>query len=303
MAIGRDEYLYYAAPEVAVRGTVADEEAVGMFRRGWIRFGLALGVAVGVVVAGPVSVHPTDRASAATWETLIDGTSFRDRDTLMAEWNFRYPWGSDHNGSARMYASATDSNHVYLSPSGVLNLKASRINWDEGTSSASPYLPIRYHSGAIHAKDQILVNDQFPNYEVRGEFQAPSARGTWPAFWLTGAWSWPPESDILEFKGDNRNWFNTFRSSSDVSSTIVSVSSPASWHEYRVWMTKVNATDVDIHYYLDGQWKAQHRATGFVGKPLWIIINLQMEGSSGSPGPSADTFYQARNVYVGRTRN
>ncbi|KAB8183033.1 hypothetical protein [Microbispora catharanthi] len=50
----------------------------------------------------------------------------------------------------------------------------------------------------------------------KGDFQAPSARGTWPAFWLTG---------------------------------------------------------VD-----------------------------QMEGSSGSPGPSASTYYRARNVYVGRSR-
>jgi beta-glucanase (GH16 family) len=261
----------------------------------------ALGVSLVVVLVAVLGAVPQPQASAASWETLIDGTSFRDRAALEAEWNFRYPWGSDHNGTARMYASATDNNHVYLSPSGVLNIKATRISWNEGNSTSDPHLPIRYHSGAIHAKDQILVNDQFPSYEVKGEFQAPSARGTWPAFWLTGAWTWPPESDILEFKGDNRNWFNTFRTPSDVSSTIVPVSSPGGWHSYRVWITKVNATDVDIHYYLDGTWRGVHRGN-FVGKPMWIIINLQMEGSAGSPGPSADTFYRARNVYVGRTR-
>jgi hypothetical protein len=42
---------------------------------------------------------------------------------------------------------------------------------------------------------------------------------------------------------------------------------------------------------------------GFVGKPMWLILNLQMEGSSGDWGPGGDTFYRARNVYVGRTRN
>lgn len=31
------------------------------------------------------------------------------------------------------------------------------------------------------------------------------------------------------------------------------------------------------------------------------LINLQMEGASGSPGPSGDTYYRARNVYVGRS--
>jgi hypothetical protein len=239
-------------------------------------------------------------ARAAAWEDVING-SFASYGTFEAEWNYLYPWGSDHNGSARMYGSASDHNHIYLG-SGVLTLKASRISWDEGTSSSTPHLPIRYHSGAVHAKNQIVVTSQFPEYEVKGEFQAPSAAGTWPAFWLTGVNSWPPESDILEFKGNSDNWFNTFRTSSDVSTTIVGVPSPGSWHTYRAWITKVNGTDVDIHYYLDGTWKAVHRGAGFVGKPLWLIVNLQMEGSSGNSGPGGDTYYRARNVYVGRNR-
>ncbi|TWI83984.1 LamG domain-containing protein [Chitinophaga japonensis] len=239
--------------------------------------------------------------AAATWETVIDGNSFNSYSAFEAAWNYLYPWGSDHNGTARMYGSPTDHNHIYLS-NGVLTEKATRINWDEGNSSADPYLPIRYHSGAVHAKTHVLVNDQFPNWEVKCDFQAPSVKGSWPAFWLTGVNSWPPESDIMEFKGDANNWQNTFRTPSDVSSTITWVSSPGNWHTYRVWITKVNDTDVDIHYYIDGNWKAVHRGN-FVGKPFYVIINLQMEGSSGSPGPSADTYLHARNVYIGRTRN
>ncbi|MBX6766459.1 MAG: family 16 glycosylhydrolase [Actinomadura rubrobrunea] len=202
-----------------------------------------------------------------------------------------------------MYGSPSDHNHVYLEGSGVLVLKATRISWDEGNSSADPHLPIRHHSGAVHPREHVLVNDQFPNWEVKGQFQAPSARGTWPAFWLTGADGWPPESDILEFKGDTRNWFNTYRNASGGwSNTIVNVSSPGAWHEYRAWIAKVNATDVDIHYYLDGTWTGHHRGAGFVGHPMWIIINLQMEGSSGSPGPTSDTYFRARDIYVGRSR-
>ncbi|MDT0317890.1 glycoside hydrolase [Streptomyces millisiae] len=264
---------------------------------------LLTGGATVAAVTAAGGLGAAGRAHAAeTWETVLNTDSFASYQSLEANWNYRYPWGSDHNGSARMYASPSDHNHVFLSGGGVLTLLATRINWDEGTSSSTPHLPIRYHSGAIHAKHQITVTNQFPNYEVKGEFQAPSAPGTWPAFWLTGVNSWPPESDILEFKGDNRNWFNTFRTSSDVSSTIVPVSSPGSWHGYRAWITKVNNTDVDIHYYLDGTWKAVHRGAGFVGKPLWLIYNLQMEGSSGNSGPTSDTYYRARNVYIGRTR-
>jgi len=238
--------------------------------------------------------------AADTWETVLDGSTFNSYSAFEAAWNYLYPWGSDHNGSARMYGSPTDHNHIYLENS-VLTEKAVRINWDEGSSSSDPHLPIRYHSGAVHAKTHVLVNDQFPNWEVKGDFQAPSVKGSWPAFWLTGVNSWPPESDILEFKGDANNWQNTFRTPSDVTSTITPVSSPGNWHNYRVWITKVNATDVDIHYYIDGVWKAVHRGN-FVGKPMYVIINLQMEGSSGSPGPTADTYYRARNIYIGRTR-
>jgi hypothetical protein len=251
-----------------------------------------------------ISQTTTDAGSrssnAAVFETVISN-SFSNYGTLEANWNYLYPWGSDHNGSARMYASATDHNHVYLESGGVLRIKATRINWNEGNSSADPHLPIRYHSGAIHAKFHVLVNDQFPNYEIRGDFQAPSVRGSWPAFWLTGVNSWPPESDIMEFKGNTNNWQNTFRAWNDVTSTITNVSSPGSWHNYRIWMTKVSATNVQIHYYIDNVWKAQHTGN-FVGKPMYIIINMQMEGSSGSPGPTADTYMAARNIYVGRTR-
>ena len=269
------------------------------------RIAATAAAAVAVPLLGPVDpARAADTAAekigATAWETLLDG-SFASRSTLESAWNYLYPWGSDHNGTARMYASSTDNNHLYLSPSGVLNLKASRITWDEGNSSKDPYLPIHYHSAAIHAKRQVLVNDQFPNYEVRGEFQAPSAPGTWPAFWITGANGWPPESDILEYKGDNRNWFNTYDGGWD--NTIVSVSSPGSWHEYRIWMTKVSATNVEIHYYLDDVWKGAHVGSNFVGKAMNVIINLQMEGASGSSGPTGDTYYKAQNVYVGRTNN
>ena len=274
-------------------------------RSGRLRVAGAAAATALLLVAGaaaPAASTPSGTAGeqrAMAWETLIDGSSFQSRAALESEWNYLYPWGSDHNGTARMYASSTDSNHLYLSPAGQLNIKASPISWDEGVSDKDPHLPIEYHSAAIHAKDQILVNDTYPNYEIRGEFQAPSARGTWPAFWITGANSWPPESDILEYKGDARNWFNTYDGGWD--NTIVPVSSPGSWHEYRIWMTKVNATDVEIHYYLDDVWKASHIGSNFVGKPMNVIINLQMEGSSGAPGPTGDTYFRARDVYVGRS--
>lgn len=241
-------------------------------------------------------------ATAATRETVLNGT-FASYGTLESAWNYLYPWGSDHNGTARMFASPSDRSQVYLESGGVLVIKATPTTKGEGNSSKDPYLPIHYHSGAIHAKQKITVTAQYPGWEVRGDFQAPSARGTWPAFWLTGADSWPPESDILEFKGDGRNWSNTYKNASGAwSNTTVNVSNPGGWHTYRAVITKVNGSDVDIEYFVDGKSIAKHRGANFVGKAMWLIINLQMEGSAGSPGPTGATFYRARNIYVGRDR-
>jgi hypothetical protein len=102
----------------------------------------------------------------------------------------------------------------------------------------------------------------------------------------------------MEFKGSNVNWQNTYTGSWQTKKTTVS--HPEQWHTYRVWISKSNDTDVNIHYYIDGQWKAQHTAN-FVNKPMWIILNLQMEGSSGNPGPDSDTYMRVDWVYVGRS--
>lgn len=241
--------------------------------------------------------NPNTYKTLKTWEDVITPSAFNNKENLDAEFNYYYPWGRDHNGTARMYGYP---DHVYPS-GGVLTLTAVKITWDEGSSTKDPYLPIHYHSGAVHAKDQIVVNDQFPNWEIKVEAQAPSTLGTWPAFWITGVNSWPPESDIMEFKGNNVCWQNTYDGSWQTTKTTVS--NPGSWHTYRIWMTKINSTDVDIHYYIDGVWKAKHTAKNFVNKPMWLILNLQMEGSSGSPGPTTSTTLKFRNIYVGRTRN
>ncbi|KAJ1547260.1 hypothetical protein HK096_003763 [Nowakowskiella sp. JEL0078] len=227
---------------------------------------------------------------------VIPASSLSSQSNFDNYWLPLYPWGSDHNGAARMKTS-----NIGLK-SGILTLTATRLSKSDGTSGANPHPTIWYYSGAVHAKSQILVTSANPNYEIRGDFKAPAGKGAWPAFWLTAVVGWPPEIDVLEFKGDNINWFNTFRTSSDVTSTKVSVGSPDSqWHTYRIWMTKVNDADVDVHFYVDGVWKAKHSGKSFVGKAFWLIMNLQMEGSSGSPGPNGNTIFQGKNIYVGKS--
>ncbi|KAF5351099.1 hypothetical protein D9756_008387 [Leucocoprinus leucothites] len=233
--------------------------------------------------------------------TVIPSNSFSSVSTFETYWNYLYPWGSDHNGSARMRGSSSDHSHINPA-SGTLSLIATPTsNPSPPTSSANPHPAIHYASGAVHAKSQITVT-RSNSYTISGDFSASTARGAWPAFWLTAVNGWPPEVDIGEWKGTNNNWYNTFNTSSVVRSDLVSWPSDLSFHSLKAVLTaESNNADVRIDFYMDNALRATQFGQGFVGKPMWLIINLQMEGSSGSPGPSGTTTYKARNVQVTRT--
>ncbi|KAL1730422.1 glycoside hydrolase family 16 protein [Schizophyllum commune] len=143
-------------------------------------------------------------------------------------------------------------------------------------------------SGAVHALEQITVTAQ-NSYTIYGEFSAPTAAAS----------GWPPEVDIGEWKGTADNWYNTFNTSSEVKSTTVAWPSDLSFHSLQAVLTaEANGADVKIDFYMDGALQTTQYGKGYVGKALNLIINLQMEGSSGTPGPADGATYQARNVEV-----
>jgi len=245
-----------------------------------------------VIVVAAISYFAGLGSAHAVWETLVDGTSFNSSNSFEAVWSYNYPWGEDHNGTAHM-----ESTNIVVT-TGMVTMVSTPTNSYQGNSSKDPFLPIRYNSATFYLKQKITISAQFPILDVSGEFQVPSQRGTWPAFWLTGANSWPPESDIMEFKGNATCWQNTYTGSWQ--ETLTPVPSPDNWHHYRVVATLINTTNVDLHYYIDGVLKAMHTAATFVGKSNWLIIDLQMEGASGSPGPVNGTSMRARNIIVKR---
>ncbi|KAJ3567840.1 hypothetical protein NP233_g6097 [Leucocoprinus birnbaumii] len=107
--------------------------------------------------------------------TVIPSNSFSSVSTFETYWNYLYPWGSDHNGSARMKGSSSDHSHINPA-SGTLSLIATPTsNPSPPTSSADPHPAIHYASGAIHAKSQITVTSANA-YTVSGEFSAPTAK-------------------------------------------------------------------------------------------------------------------------------
>ena len=230
----------------------------------------------------------------------LDSTSFESKTKFEKNWNMLYPWGEDHNGAARMH-----EDQVKLEENGTLLLSSDRIypEW-EGYSTADPHLRIKYHSGAIHFKENIKVTAELPYWEISGDFKAPTMKGSWPAFWLSGAWNWPPEIDILEFKGSTSNWQNTVTGPSWdqtiwTSDKTVIEDADEQWHNYKVSLQKVSDSDVQVSLFIDNEQKATYRKD-YVGDPFWLIINLQMEGASGEPGPEHAEF-RARNIYIAAT--
>jgi hypothetical protein len=43
---------------------------------------------------------------------------------------------------------------------------------------------------------------------------------------------------------------------------------------------------------------AEHVSRTFVNAPCWLIVDLQMEGSSGSPGPADTQYFSISNLVV-----
>ncbi|KAJ7057839.1 endo-beta-1,3-galactanase [Mycena amicta] len=254
-------------------------------------FKAALGLAAAAICLKPVQ--------AAT--TVIPLTSFNDFPTFESFWAYLYPWGSDHNGSARMVGNSSNHAHINIASSTLSLIATPTSGAVPPTSTANPNPAIHYASGAIHAKSQITVTSA-NSYTLQGEFSSPTTFGTWPAFWLTAVNSWPPETDIGEWKGTANNWFNTFNTSSIVKSTIIPWPTDLSFHALKAVLTaEANNVDVRIDFFMDNVLVGTQFGSGFVGQPLWLIINLQMEGSAGSPGPTGTTTYKVRNLQVTRS--
>ncbi|KAI0024794.1 hypothetical protein F4780DRAFT_555447 [Xylariomycetidae sp. FL0641] len=128
-------------------------------------------------------------AGTGAVRTMIPTTSFDSQADFDADWDYNYPWGTDHNGGARM-----DKNQVKFSD-GQLTLTAKKVTGQKDAYHGGHNIKINYLSGAISAKERFNVS-RGGGYDFLGEFRATTTKGTWPAFWLTAVDGWPPEIEV-----------------------------------------------------------------------------------------------------------
>lgn len=204
-----------------------------------------------------------------TRTTIIPSTSFSSPSLFNTSWSPNYPWGTDHNGAARMSPS-----QIHLLPANnTLVLTASPTAGLPPASHGGKSIPIHYLSGAVHANTHLTIPAGGGGYDISAEFVAPVGRGTWPAFWLTYVDGWPPEVDVAEWKGTGKVSFNTFNTSSQVAAVDVPYPEPGGWHAVRAEMRSDSAgggKDVTVKFYLDGRLVATQGGRGYVGRGMYL---------------------------------
>lgn len=196
-------------------------------------------------------------------QVAVPLTSLDSPSNFDAEWGYNYPWGTDHNGAARMAKS-----QVTIS-GGTLTITAKRVNGEKPASHGGKQIAIKYLSGAIYAKEHFNVT-RGGGFDFLGEFRATTTRGTWPAFWLTGVKGWPPEIDMAEWKGSGKISFNTFNTSSQVRARDVNYPSPGEFHKIRCEVRDQNGRDVAVKFFMDENLIEMQYGHGFVGQPMYL---------------------------------
>ncbi|KAF8848796.1 glycoside hydrolase family 16 protein [Acephala macrosclerotiorum] len=189
---------------------------------------------------GPTAI--TSFPHTAAVHTMIPKTSFDSQSDFDADWDYLYPWGSDHNGGARMAKS-----------------KHHPASGEKPASSGGKSIPIRYLSGTVHAKEQFNVS-RSGGYDFGAEFKAATTKGTWPVFWLTAVDGWLPEA---EWKGNGKVGFNTFDTSKEVKARNTKYDSPGDWHRFKTEVRDENGRDLAVEFFMDRMEVVRQVGRGF----------------------------------------
>ena len=185
---------------------------------------------------------------------------------IRAAWTVGYPWGRTHNGNA------------YMTHGG-----------DVMTATQPGSNGYKYNSGASYSSVKLIATASDPTMGAQAYCNVSArVRGVWPAFWFTTEGAWTGEVDIAEWKGDSNCWQNTYDGGWE--STLTSAN--AATFKAHCWIinTAPGYNDMKVSVLINNVQKAQHTGTNFRNKNFWLIRNLQMEGSSGSPGPASASF-------------
>jgi beta-glucanase (GH16 family) len=213
---------------------------------------------------------------AGRWTPHFDHNSYRD-------WRART---LPANGEAQIYVDpryrGSAAEPLGLDPFGAAN-GVLRIAAQPAPPEAAPFLHgYRFLSGMITSRASLL--QAYGYFEIRARM--PAGAGTWPAFWLLAPGRWPPEIDVLEFRGgDSALRVHVHWSEGGHRSSGCSVPVPDArerFHAYGVLWTPDAVT-----WYIDRAPVAWIRTKPGLDRPMYLLANLALGGRwAGPPDPS-----------------
>jgi len=214
---------------------------------------------------------------AASAGTLASGFS-----TSVWNSNGTLPWGSHTDHGSEYYQTwNAEFGNGYLTLHSIYNTGGHR--YESGTAWGKVTVPSSGYS--------------YVTVDVDMYVPVAGTKGCWPAWWLDSAWNWPPEIDIAEFKGNGNVWQNAIGSSGGWSVVQTGINA-SQWHHYGLALGPASGGKRTYQLFFDGSIKNQGSIPDVQGVPFWVIANYAMEGDSGTPGPTYNTYVQYHNYVL-----
>jgi len=120
---------------------------------------------------------------------LVFDESFKN----LENWNIGMPWGEYHPAIPWQWYSDV-----------ITHSQPQILTTEAITKRVGDHL-LRYRIQLLYSKQSFPLEDHI--FEFKAKINP--AKGIWPALWLTGKDTWPPEIDLMEFygsKGKNGRW-------------------------------------------------------------------------------------------------
>lgn len=124
---------------------------------------------------------------------------FNEETLDKSKWRLGQPWGFFHPGNLSQYYD-TEGKETYIDKEGlVLELKHRGIKIEK--SKLSPWLQNADLPESFIIPNSVGLVSTLGAWQYgwfSAEIKLPKGKGLWPAFWLGGKYTWPPEIDIFE---------------------------------------------------------------------------------------------------------
>lgn len=234
-----------------------------------------------------------------TFSEEFDGNRLDSFDlaTGTGKWATYYGWGGVDTKLSHSLGSVNGERQIYVDPdyqgtgSGKLGLNPFSIH-DGVLDITAAMVPEamrpslyghQYYSGLLTSRPSFTQT--YGYFEVRALL--PTAKGSWPAFWLFGSSSKAPsEIDILEGSGSSPGLVKTVihDSSLDYNATAAQFYIPDAMKTFHTYGALWDATH--ITFYVDGAQVYQVDTPENMHRPMYLLLNQAVGAAGGTADPA-----------------